>query len=263
LKKKASVRGRHRLLRRTLLAVGMLTALFAASVPAAQAYDEYYYGSWNLQPGESRDVNTAIGASIFLPWTGTVAAYYGAGNTTVCAGALHRPEVDFRTCGVNYAGNAANLWNWRGIGMSLYIENGGATRHMIDGWAYTEYEMLSAGGSSYYKERLNAGQKLESDNRVFRFSLQADGNAVVYNNNTGAVCWHSNTNGNPGAYARMQSDGNFVVYSAGGAPLFNTGTHGNSYAWMHMQNDGNLVIYKSNTLTPIWATSMITGQAGC
>ncbi len=57
--------------------------------------------------------------------------------------------------------------------------------------------------------------------------LQRDGNVVLYDpTNTGKVLWASNTDGNPGAFLALQTDGNLVVYSANGRPLWATGTEG-------------------------------------
>ena len=40
----------------------------------------------------------------------------------------------------------------------------------------------------------------------------------------GGVPWASNTSGNPGAWLVVQGDGNLVVYSAGGSPLWSSNT---------------------------------------
>jgi hypothetical protein len=56
-----------------------------------------------------------------------------------------------------------------------------------------------------------------------RFSVQADGNVVLYDR--GKPVWATVTYGNSGAYFAIQGDGNLVVYSSNGKPLFNTGTY--------------------------------------
>ena len=57
-----------------------------------------------------------------------------------------------------------------------------------------------------------------------------------------------------GAYRMvMQNDGNLVVYSASGQPLWATLTQNNPGAWLAMQNDGNLVVYSSSG-RPLWAS---------
>ncbi|MBT2407699.1 MULTISPECIES: FG-GAP-like repeat-containing protein [unclassified Streptomyces] len=73
--------------------------------------------------------------------------------------------------------------------------------------------------------------------------MQTDGNLVLYTKDNKPV-WATNTNGNPGAVARMQTDGNFVVYTANGSTALwssKTSNHPNSYAVLHGR--GVLVIY--------------------
>jgi hypothetical protein len=51
-----------------------------------------------------------------------------------------------------------------------------------------------------------------------RLAMQTDGNLVMYRPDN-SVVWNSQTGGHPGAWAKLQSDGNFVVYSATGTAL--------------------------------------------
>ncbi|WP_435271365.1 hypothetical protein [Streptomyces sp. 1222.5] len=83
--------------------------------------------------------------------------------------------------------------------------------------------------------------------KLTRLVMQSDGNLVMYRNRDGAAIWSTHTSGHSGAYAVMQTDGNFVVYDAGSQPLWSTHTAGNSGAWANMQDDGNFVIYKGST----------------
>lgn len=105
-------------------------------------------------------------------------------------------------------------------------------------------------------EELQAGQKLFSPSGEYFLVMQTDGNLVVYavgpDTNaevTNVALWASNTNGQGGVVAKMQGDGNFVVYTAGGAAVWSSGTAGQANSFVRMQDDGNLVIYKA-----IWAT---------
>jgi hypothetical protein len=41
--------------------------------------------------------------------------------------------------------------------------------------------------------------------------MQSDGNLVIYNSNKKAI-WATGTQANPGSYAIVQDDSNFVVY---------------------------------------------------
>ena len=88
---------------------------------------------------------------------------------------------------------------------------------------------------------LQPGQFLRSQNGAYTLIMQGDGNLVLYTA-SGQPLWHTNTWGRPGAYAIFQGDGNFVVYQ-GSTPLFHTSTHGTAASIFVVQNDSNIVIY--------------------
>ncbi len=95
--------------------------------------------------------------------------------------------------------------------------------------------------------------------------MQPDGNLVLYALNiqnipTGKALWATGTNGNPGAWATMQTDGNLVVYKpdptfttpgSSANSLWNSATAGNPGAVAKIQDDCNFVIYKPSG-TPAW-----------
>lgn len=61
--------------------------------------------------------------------------------------------------------------------------------------------------------------------------------------------WSSQTSGSVrGLY--MQTDGNLVLYSSSGQPIWNSGTQGNPGAYLALQTDGNLVLYRDGI--PLW-----------
>jgi hypothetical protein len=98
---------------------------------------------------------------------------------------------------------------------------------------------------------LNSGDSLVSPNGWYVALMQPDGNFVIYNK-AHTVIWHTRTYGNPGARIMYQTDGNLVVYAAGGfTPLYNTSTGGTSPGRLLLQDDGNLVIYDGSN-TPVW-----------
>lgn len=105
---------------------------------------------------------------------------------------------------------------------------------------------------------LTPGQYMLSPDRSTRLVMQSDGNLVMYR--AGRPTWSSNTFGNAGAFFRYQGDGNLVVYSAAGRPLWVSGTATSFTVWPTMttrlvlQNDGNLVLYRSNNV-PAWHTN--------
>lgn len=72
-----------------------------------------------------------------------------------------------------------------------------------------------------------------------------DGWLEMYKNGTNNLLWSEGSYYPSGAYAIMQSDGNFVLYHGGTAVWStNTGGHPASYGYyLHLQADGNLVVY--------------------
>ncbi|MFE0023315.1 hypothetical protein [Amycolatopsis sp. NPDC059021] len=71
------------------------------------------------------------------------------------------------------------------------------------------------------------GDYITSADGNFRLEMQTDGNLVEYNDAAGGIaCWASNTNGRDAFYATYQRDGNFVVYTGSGDPLWASNTVG-------------------------------------
>lgn len=95
------------------------------------------------------------------------------------------------------------------------------------------------------------GFQLESDNGKYVARIQDDGNFVVYSmkdkDNVKNAIWNSGTNGKgKGPYrVTMQEDGNLVVYDSTNAALWNSQTNGKGTPdyKLIMQDDGNLVVY--------------------
>lgn len=105
-------------------------------------------------------------------------------------------------------------------------------------------------------QHLFGGQSITSTNDTYRLVMQGDGNLVMYYRNTSnggiySPFWSTATNGWYGAYAAMQTDGNFVVYH-GSTPLWSTATNGWNGAFLRMQTDRNLVIYQGGVAR--WAS---------
>ncbi len=101
---------------------------------------------------------------------------------------------------------------------------------------------------------LPPGTEIRSADGRFIFTMQQDGNLVLYGPN-GAL-WHTSTYGSPGAFAAFQGDGNLVVYKGDGTgSLWSSGTH-SPCARLAVQNDGNVVIY-SPAGPSVWATNTV------
>jgi hypothetical protein len=82
--------------------------------------------------------------------------------------------------------------------------------------------------------------------------MQADGNLVLYKDNHAA--WQAPGAWPRGDHADVQEDGNFVLSSKAGQPVWATGTNGNNGAYLSIQEDGNMVVYNSDD-QPLWATN--------
>ena len=105
------------------------------------------------------------------------------------------------------------------------------------------------------EQTMAAGQGLVANNGRARLVMQQDGNLVLSDQFSGPrrVVWAAGTEGNPGARATMQGDGNFVVYAADGRPLWASHTEGHPGAVLVLQDDGNAVVYAPDG-RPLWAS---------
>ncbi|MEV4343749.1 hypothetical protein AB0J83_04655 [Actinoplanes sp. NPDC049596] len=95
-------------------------------------------------------------------------------------------------------------------------------------------------------------QGIFSASRRYEARMQSDGNFVVYGPN--GPLWSSNTRGNNPRLV-MQSDGNLVIYSDSGV-IFTTNTQRRGGNRLVIQDDGNLVLYGSGA---VWS-SMGSGE---
>ena len=94
-----------------------------------------------------------------------------------------------------------------------------------------------------------------------RLIFQTDRKLAVYDQNNGLKWLAPNTYLN-GYIAKMQTDGNFVVYNSSYTPLWASNTSGYTAAdnvWLAVQADGNVVIYKGYGSSPaaLWATNTV------
>jgi hypothetical protein len=105
-----------------------------------------------------------------------------------------------------------------------------------------------------FPRQLNPGEGLATDdtvtssNRAFQLVMQRDGNLVAYQvdarGERTVPTWASNTVGNVGARARMQGDGNLVIYGADDTtPIWASNTAGRPGAVLRLGDDGTLGLY--------------------
>jgi serine/threonine protein kinase len=118
---------------------------------------------------------------------------------------------------------------------------------------------------------LDPGRSILSRNGRFGLAMQPDGNLLTYVVSGHVPTWESSTQGSRGAYADMQSDGDFVVYPKGASPpapghtttaLWSSGSTGHPGATLRLLNDGNLVVSGDRSNITLWTTGAVPGSLG-
>lgn len=139
------------------------------------------------------------------------------------------------------------------VGGNGVMISGAYSRHNRSYQAYSIGSRLTTG------QTLLENQYLSSENRKFIAKMQSDGNFVVYN--TDAPLWATGTNGQGvgSKSIKMESNGNIVMRDSTGATMWHlwgqSGTNNRIAVKLIMQDDGNLVAYDSNN-SPIWYTGV-------
>jgi hypothetical protein len=100
-------------------------------------------------------------------------------------------------------------------------------------------------------ETLSPGQSIRSENGLYEFIMQTDGNLVLYNTENVAL-WNSGTNGKPVTMCIMQGDGNLVLYQSGPTADWASNTDGHPGSYLTVEDDGHVTIYDPNG-TSIWS----------
>lgn len=126
------------------------------------------------------------------------------------------------------------------------------------------YGAYSIGSTLYANQILHKNQYLASSNGRFIAKMQDDGNFVVYNTDT--MLWQTGTDysGSGDRRLALQNDGNIVIYDSTNTALWNMwgeiSSHLQAYRLI-MQDDGNLVAYSANN-SPVWYTNPHTSGTG-
>lgn len=97
-------------------------------------------------------------------------------------------------------------------------------------------------------------QQIETPDRRYRFILQRDGNAVLYNAQNRAI-WSTQTGGRNVAFMTLQENGNLVLRDTNGAAVWHARINnkgGNRFA---IRDDGNLMVHNTQNNRIIWHTS--------
>ncbi len=108
-------------------------------------------------------------------------------------------------------------------------------------------------------QNLMVGSALQSANKQYSFSVQGDGNLVLYRINVSpwVPLWHSKTSGSGGSNLVLGTDGVLRLLAANGSVVWSTQRGGGPGSYhLAMQSDGNLVLYKDDPRgnIAIWAT---------
>ncbi|MBW5480698.1 hypothetical protein [Streptomyces bambusae] len=171
------------------------------------------------------------GATVTLQEDGNLVVHSSAGAVLWASGSYGNPgaRLDLQSDGnlVLYRADGPAVWN--------------TATWMV--------QPLLAGG-----EQLGTGNWTWSENAML--VMEQGGNLTIRDRDTHAVRGSSNTWG-PGAYARMQADGNFVVYKKDGGEgkggaLWSTGTWNNPGARLVFERNGDLVVYQKDLDVALW-----------
>ncbi|MFJ4076779.1 peptidoglycan DD-metalloendopeptidase family protein [Curtobacterium sp. NPDC089991] len=194
---------------------------------------------------------------------------YGIGNRVLWASNTAGSPGAIAVVGKNRAlditKNGKRLARWASAGTvnstALKIRADGtmallAGKSVVVNW--TTYQDRVASGNT-----LLGGTVLRSDATNTRIlNMRTDGNLVQ--KVSGRVVWQSRTGGHPGAWAELQSKGNFVIWTRDASRkkvalwTSRTGTAGSGN--LLVQVDGNVVLYGSKD-TRVWSSRPVTGLA--
>ena len=146
--------------------------------------------------------------------------------------------VVYRTDGVAIYGSATDTFG----GSNLALQDDGNLVIYQSGRAIWDRFSGRLFNSVLPGQSLGVNQWIMSTDHRYRLIMQGDGNLVEYQGSS--ALWATNSAGNPGAYAVMQTDSNLVVYKPGGVPIWASNTAGAPGGHLVLQNDSNLVIYR-------------------
>lgn len=107
------------------------------------------------------------------------------------------------------------------------------------------------GNNLFVGEQLPVGEWLQSKNMKFRLTLQANGNLVLKDMDTGTLEWRSQTVGKPAAYLMLLQNGNLVLFSTSDQPLWTSGTAGSGATELVLTDNGRLKLKKGDNV--VWS----------
>jgi hypothetical protein len=98
--------------------------------------------------------------------------------------------------------------------------------------------------------QLDSGNEKLSPNGQYKLVMQDDGNLVVYSAASGNYVWATQTIGSFANKAVMQLDGQLCLYDFNGAVKWSTYTKDGGSV-LRLQDDGNLVVFSPKGY-PVW-----------
>jgi len=245
-----------------LLTLGLLLAAGAGAVPAsAAAAPDHLVGGGQLTGGQQ--LVSANGThSLAFQDDGNLVAYAPGNRVLWSSGTYNHPGAVFRMQAdgnaVIYAAGGAVLWHagtYGNPGASVTVQDdGNVVVHRSDGsvaW-YSGWDRTSLlSGLS-----LTPGQQITSANGRYHLILQSDGNGVVYTA-AGRPLFFTGSFG--ATRLTLQGDGNLVAYRGTGAAAWSSGTWREGSSRLDVQDDGNVVLYRADG-TPSWYSGPDAGQ---
>jgi surface antigen len=119
--------------------------------------------------------------------------------------------------------------------------------------SYTTNDLLRA------NESLHAIQFLRSSDRRYQLLMQRTGDLVLYDTSNGSKVWDTGTAA-PNSRVIMGPGGSMTVYGPLGKELWSTHTNGYPGAYARLETNGDLVIYHKGVA--LWASQGIGGVLG-
>ncbi|KAJ3271939.1 hypothetical protein HDV01_006073 [Terramyces sp. JEL0728] len=122
--------------------------------------------------------------------------------------------------------------------------------------ALVQADTLNIIATNHY---LPNGWEVFDSSKKHQLIMQNDCNLVLYSGSKPIWTSHTYIGIHDGQHncdnsiAKMQTDGNFVVYDGNGHALWATGTHGSNF-YAIVQDDGNFVIYDPTNEKAVWAS---------
>jgi hypothetical protein len=241
-------------------------ALLAASAPGGAATAGTIALGTRMSPGQS--VTSANGShQLVMQTDGNLVVYSSDGRAlwtsrTAGRGAAFVAGRDGNLAVVDHSGHPVwmSATGRKGAGRLLVQNDGNVVLYRNSGsplWATHSIDPFPApipGRIPSMMRRgqtLSSGQSLVSPNQRYSAVLQSDGNFVV--SGPGRVLWASNSMGWNEDSLTLQPDGNLVLYTNFGLPLFQTRTNGRSAAILAIQDDGDVVLYTLGA-RKLWST---------